>query len=42
MTLEDFVGATLTHTFQHATARDLGLLALVLCAIGIYSVLAYP
>jgi putative ABC transport system permease protein len=42
MTLEDFVGTTLTqHSFNMQLLAVFGLLALVLCAIGIYSVLAY-
>jgi predicted permease len=42
MTLEDFVGVTLTqHSFNMQLLAIFGLLALFLCAIGIYSVLAY-
>jgi putative ABC transport system permease protein len=42
MTLEDFVGQTLTqHSFNMQLLAIFGLLALVLCGIGIYSVLAY-
>jgi putative ABC transport system permease protein len=42
MTLEDFVGETLTqHSFNMQLLSIFGLLSLVLCSIGIYSVLAY-
>jgi predicted permease len=42
ITLEDFVGATLTqHRFNMQLLTIFGMLALVLCTIGIYSVLAY-
>jgi predicted permease len=42
MTLEDMVGSTLTqHRFNMQLLTIFGLLALVLCTIGIYSVLAY-
>jgi putative ABC transport system permease protein len=42
ITLEDFVGESLTqHSFNMQLLTIFGLLALVLCTIGIYSVLAY-
>ena len=42
MTMEDFVGDTLTQqSFNMQLLTIFGLLALVLCTIGIYSVLAY-
>jgi putative ABC transport system permease protein len=42
MTLEEFVGETLTqHSFNMQLLGIFGLLALVLCTVGIYSVLAY-
>jgi putative ABC transport system permease protein len=42
ITLEDFVGDTLTqHSFNMQLLAIFGLLALLLCSIGIYSVLAY-
>lgn len=42
ITLEDFIGSTLTeHSFKMQLLAIFGLLALILCTIGIYSVLAY-
>ena len=42
LTLEDFVGNTLTQQrFNMQLLSIFGLLALLLCTIGIYSVLAY-
>ncbi len=42
ITLEDFIGGTLTqHSFNMQLLAIFGLLALILCTIGIYSVLAY-
>jgi putative ABC transport system permease protein len=42
LTLEEFVGETLTqHSFNMQLLAIFGLLALVLCTVGIYSVLAY-
>jgi putative ABC transport system permease protein len=42
ITLEDFVGDTLTqHSFNMQLLTIFGLLALLLCTVGIYSVLAY-
>ena len=42
MTLEDFIGSTLTQrSFNMQLLAIFGALALVLCTIGIYSVLAY-
>ncbi len=42
MTMKDFVGETLTqHSFNMQLLTIFGLLALVLCTVGIYSVLAY-
>ncbi len=42
LTLEEYVGDTLTqHSFNMQLLAIFGLLALVLCSVGIYSVLAY-
>jgi ABC-type antimicrobial peptide transport system permease subunit len=42
LTLEEFVGETLTqYSFNMQLLAIFGLLALVLCTVGIYSVLAY-
>lgn len=42
MTLDDLIGSTLTqHSFNMQLLAIFGLLALILCTIGIYSVLAY-
>jgi putative ABC transport system permease protein len=42
ITLEDFIGSTLTQqSFNMQLLAIFGLLALILCSIGIYSVLAY-
>jgi ABC-type antimicrobial peptide transport system permease subunit len=42
VTLDDFIGSTLTQrSFNMQLLAIFGLLAVVLCAIGIYSVLAY-
>lgn len=42
MTLDDFIGSTLTQpSFNMQLLAIFGLLALILCSIGIYSVLAY-
>ncbi len=42
ITLDDFIGSTLTqHSFNMQLLAIFGLLALILCTIGIYSVLAY-
>jgi putative ABC transport system permease protein len=42
VTLEDFIGGTLTQqSFNMQLLAIFGLLALILCSIGIYSVLAY-
>lgn len=42
ITLDDFIGSTLTqHSFNMQLLAIFGMLALILCTIGIYSVLAY-
>ena len=42
ITLDDFIGSTLTQrSFNMQLLAIFGLLALILCIIGIYSVLAY-